>query len=83
MPIYEYYCSQCKQEFELSRPLSQSDTPAACPQCGGQAQKLLSVFASKMDYTLKVPEKGPYRQLPEAAPAASATAGNPVTKAKA
>ncbi|MBI2916761.1 MAG: zinc ribbon domain-containing protein [Chloroflexi bacterium] len=82
MPIYEYYCSQCKAEFELTRPFSQADAPASCPQCGGAAQKLLSVFASKLDYYIKVPEKPAFRSLPET-PAAAGAPSNPEAEAPA
>ncbi|MBI2866032.1 MAG: zinc ribbon domain-containing protein [Chloroflexi bacterium] len=64
MPIYEYFCPQCRAEFELSRSFSQAHDPAQCPRCGTFGEKLISVFASKLDYYVKVPEKGPYRQLP-------------------
>jgi putative FmdB family regulatory protein len=48
MPIYEYRCAGCGQEFErLVRP---SSTPAdevpSCPSCHGQdLEQLLSLFA--------------------------------------
>jgi len=47
MPIYEYFCPKCKTEFELMIPLREADQPAKCPQCGVEAQKLISGFASK------------------------------------
>jgi putative FmdB family regulatory protein len=31
MPIYEYHCPACEQQFEL---LVRSTTVPACPQCG-------------------------------------------------
>ncbi len=45
MPIYEYYCSRCGRDFELIRPVSQSDAPAPCNQCGEAGQRQLSNFA--------------------------------------
>ncbi len=45
MPIYEYYCPKCGRDFELIRPVSQSDTPAECSECGEPAQRQLSNFA--------------------------------------
>ena len=83
MPIYEYYCPQCKAEFELSRSFSQANEPAPCPKCGAVGQKLLSVFASKLDYYIKVPEKPAYRKLPEADPTSSSAPAKPRPKAKA
>ena len=62
MAIYEYWCSNCKQEFELMRPMSQSADPATCPTCSTTTtEKLPSVFASKEGYAIKVPEKGALR----------------------
>ena len=61
MPIYEYYCPKCKQEFELMRPISESSSQGACPKCGTKADKLVSVFASKENYTIKVPRAGAFR----------------------
>jgi putative FmdB family regulatory protein len=78
MPIYEYWCSACGKEFEQLRPMSQAGEPAPCPTCGAPAEKLPSVFASKADYTIKVPRSGAFRQrqASEAAPASeSETSG--------
>ncbi len=65
MPIYEYSCSKCNDEFELMRPFSQSAKAAPCPRCGTAGQKLVSVFGSTVDqYTVKVPEKSAFRKKP-------------------
>ena len=61
MPIYEYWCATCKQEFEQMRPISQAGDPASCPTCGAASQKLPSVFASKENYTIKVPRGNAFR----------------------
>ena len=45
----------------MTRPIAQSGEPAPCPTCGNPAQKLVSSFASKADYTVKVPTKEPFR----------------------
>ena len=39
MPIYEYVCLDCKKDFELIRPMSQSDSPLKCESCGGKRVK--------------------------------------------
>ena len=45
MPIYEYICQNCKQEFEIIRPMSQSDSPLACASCGREnIKRKLSLF---------------------------------------
>ncbi|MBI4331564.1 MAG: zinc ribbon domain-containing protein [Chloroflexi bacterium] len=64
MPIYEFYCPRCHAQFELTRPFSQSDQPAPCPKCGGEARKLVSACAANADYRVRVPEKQPFRKLP-------------------
>lgn len=44
MPIYEYACQECGNQFEL---LVRSDTVPACPQCQTtHLEKKLSVFAT-------------------------------------
>jgi putative FmdB family regulatory protein len=44
MPIYEYACHQCGNEFEA---LVRSDTVPECPSCQSrQLDKKLSVFAT-------------------------------------
>jgi putative FmdB family regulatory protein len=67
MPIYEYFCPKCNEEFELMRPFSQSNETAPCPRCGTAGQKLISLFGSTVDkYTMKVPEKAAFRKKPAA-----------------
>lgn len=45
MPIYEYYCASCDREFQVVRPISQSDEPAPCSECENDGQRQLSNFA--------------------------------------
>lgn len=46
MPTYEYRCRACGESFELRRPMSESDDPAACSAGHTDTTRLLSVFAS-------------------------------------
>ena len=46
MPLYEYYCKKCSAKFEMLRPMSRSDEPAACPEGHAGALRTLSVFAA-------------------------------------
>ncbi|MFQ5632135.1 MAG: zinc ribbon domain-containing protein [bacterium] len=47
MPIYEYRCKNCGNEFELLRSVSQSDHEVECETCGQrQAEKQFSTFAA-------------------------------------
>ena len=86
MPIYEYRCGSCGTDFELTRSISQSGDPAPCPNCKRPAEKLVSSFASKADYAIKVPAKEPFRapagSSAAAKPAARASSGRRTTKAK-
>ena len=46
MPLYEYYCSDCRSKFEALRPMSRADDTIACEACGGtHTARVLSVFA--------------------------------------
>lgn len=52
MPIYEYRCKNCGNEFELLRSISQADSDIVCEFCGErQAQKLFSTFAASAGST--------------------------------
>lgn len=33
MPVYNYRCLSCEEEFELLRPISQMDLESECPDC--------------------------------------------------
>jgi putative FmdB family regulatory protein len=49
MPIYEYYCGNCDRQFEALKPISAASEPAACPDCGGKAERLMpTTFAARM-----------------------------------
>ncbi|MEU4086516.1 FmdB family zinc ribbon protein [Streptomyces aureus] len=45
MPRYEYRCRTCGDTFELSRPMAESASPAACPAGHDDTVKLLSAVA--------------------------------------
>jgi putative FmdB family regulatory protein len=41
MPIYEYRCNSCHDEFEVTQKIT--DAPlVACPKCAGPVEKLIS-----------------------------------------
>jgi len=46
MPIYEYFCPNCKAKFELLRSMSRGSEDAFCPTCNSKGQKLFSAFTS-------------------------------------
>ena len=46
MPIFEYKCSDCSEDFE--KLVFGSGTSVSCPKCGSsQVNKKFSVFAAK------------------------------------
>ncbi len=48
MPVYEYRCTSCDEQFELRQKFS--DPPAtSCPACGSAVEKMISQAA----FTLK------------------------------
>jgi putative FmdB family regulatory protein len=48
MPLYEYDCPKCQKILEITQKASEP-TLTACPECGGEIKKLLSLgsFALK------------------------------------
>jgi putative FmdB family regulatory protein len=48
MPLYEFQCTDCKDEFEELVRSSTAIDEVTCPQCGGQkVKRKVSMFASK------------------------------------
>jgi putative FmdB family regulatory protein len=45
MPTYAYRCRECTGTFELNRPMSESSTPATCPEGHTDTVKLLTTVA--------------------------------------
>ncbi|MDD5312175.1 MAG: zinc ribbon domain-containing protein [Dehalococcoidia bacterium] len=52
MPLYEYSCPNCKNKFELLRPISCSDQNAECPKCKSSSKRTISKFISRASYDL-------------------------------
>ena len=49
MPIFEYRCKDCKNDFEALVAASAAAQPRPCPECGGSnTSKLLSMFAASV-----------------------------------
>ncbi|NOY44948.1 MAG: zinc ribbon domain-containing protein [Deltaproteobacteria bacterium] len=66
MPIYEYRCDRCNDEFEVTQKIS--DPPLAeCPRCQGPVHKLISQSSFVLkgsgwyltDYARKKEKSGP------------------------
>ena len=39
MALYDFRCTVCGLEFEVSRPMAQAADPARCPVDGGESQR--------------------------------------------
>jgi putative FmdB family regulatory protein len=49
MPIFEFHCHSCNQDFE--KLVFGSDPEVECPHCGqAKVEKLMSVCAAKVGY---------------------------------
>jgi len=47
MPLYEYHCTECGDEFEKRLSFSEADCLPVCPKCASQnTQKKLSKVVS-------------------------------------
>jgi putative FmdB family regulatory protein len=45
MPIYEYICLDCGNQFDALRTMSAADEPISCQQCNSEhTSRMLSVF---------------------------------------
>jgi putative FmdB family regulatory protein len=42
MPIYQYICDPCKNEFEVNKSVN-DDTIPVCIKCGNSARKVFSL----------------------------------------
>ena len=49
MPVYEYYCDNCRRDVSVTLSISEHDkAKVACPQCGSTALRpLVSSFFSR------------------------------------
>jgi putative FmdB family regulatory protein len=42
MPVYEYVCDPCEEQFEAILPVSRYREPQNCPKCGQEAKRVIS-----------------------------------------
>jgi putative FmdB family regulatory protein len=50
MPLYEYRCEACAEEFEVLQPIGADGSELECPECGApRPSKLMSTFACSGD----------------------------------
>ncbi|PXY26872.1 FmdB family transcriptional regulator [Prauserella sp. PE36] len=58
MPTYAYRCRECTSTFELNRPMSESSSPASCPEGHDDTVKLLTTVALTGSASAPVPAGG-------------------------
>ncbi|MBE7554016.1 MAG: zinc ribbon domain-containing protein [Anaerolineales bacterium] len=47
MPLYEYYCADCRTKFEALRPMNKADSAIQCKSCESmRTSRVLSLFAT-------------------------------------
>lgn len=64
MPLYEYYCEKDDMVFEALRPLSRSEEPALCPECGRKSERILPTTFSAMNRDAGYKQRVPFHQAP-------------------
>ncbi|MGH7230064.1 MAG: FmdB family zinc ribbon protein [Nitrospiraceae bacterium] len=68
MPLYEYRCEGCGEQFEMSQSINVRVEDTVCPHCQARkATRLMSAFASKIvgDHKPGFSEMKAYSQLNE------------------
>ena len=51
MPLYEYECPECRQRFDLLRPISKSCQNASCPLCHRSCDQIPSAYSYRQAIT--------------------------------
>jgi len=41
MPFYDFKCGSCGHRFDRMLAMAQRNDPQACPQCGGEASRVV------------------------------------------
>ncbi|MBN1828480.1 MAG: zinc ribbon domain-containing protein [Deltaproteobacteria bacterium] len=49
MPIFEFKCRECKENFEVLFRNRDEKVPVVCPKCGSiKVERMMSAFAGKI-----------------------------------
>lgn len=51
MPIYEYYCGVCDEDYSI-RTKSTTPYSTVCPVCGEQGERVVSPIGYRRDHTV-------------------------------
>ena len=64
MPLYEYYCENCDSVFEALRFARDSEAPAPCPTCLGDADRIMPTTFASMSRRDGWAQRVPYHHKP-------------------
>ena len=48
MPMYQYKCNTCENEFKLRRPRIDSGKKAPCPECGSDGKRRVDISGQRL-----------------------------------
>ena len=60
MPIYEYYCDNCRKVFDSLQAISKSGQPVACRKCGRASDRIMPTTFATMSRRKGLTERVPY-----------------------
>jgi len=64
MPVYEYFCDDCRGVFELLRPARESSNPQPCPVCDADSRRLMTTefaaYVYREGLPRRIPDTGQY-----------------------
>jgi putative FmdB family regulatory protein len=64
MPVYEYFCDDCRGVFELLRPVRESSNPQPCPVCDADSKRLMptefAAYVVREGLPRRIPDTGKY-----------------------
>ncbi|MPZ99940.1 MAG: hypothetical protein GEU80_11530 [Dehalococcoidia bacterium] len=64
MPLYEFYCDDCRGVFELIRPVREAGRAQPCPDCDADSRPLMptefQAFIARDGVPRRLPDRGRY-----------------------
>ena len=73
MPLYEYYCEACDNVFEALRSVRESEASTPCPECLGDAERIMPTTFASMSRNQGYAQRVPYYHKPVRAGASART----------
>jgi putative FmdB family regulatory protein len=59
MPIYDYHCEKCDEDYEIVKSIKEYDGKDQCPQCGNIGKRILSCQIQFMGTKIENAEYNP------------------------